>query len=259
MVQATTEKKVNKLLSLTITLCLLCMSQAHAGISFFGSDKEETEQKASTASFSGPVSYADAVSVAAPAVVSIQATKEVPNEIHPMMRDPFFRFFFDPYNQGLEMPDQEQMQLGLGSGVIVDKRGYVLTNNHVIRDADKVKIKLHDGRTSDAKVVGTDPQTDLAVLKIDLKDLPAIQLGDSSKSRVGDVVLAIGNPFGLERTVTQGIVSATGNLSERSTEEMGVAAPGRGYLDNLIQTDAAINPGNSGGALVGCARAINWH
>ena len=128
---------------------------------------------------------------------------------------------------------------GLGSGVIVDAKGYVLTNYHVINDADTVMVILADGRSSEGKVVGTDPDTDLAVLKINLDKLPVITLGSSGKLRVGDVVLAIGNPFGLDKTVTQGIVSAT----ERTGADIGI-------LENLIQTDAAINPGNSGGALI---------
>jgi serine protease DegS len=199
------------------------------------------------------VSFADAVEKAAPAVVSIQTTKEMPMELHPLLQDPFFRqFFTDPYNNqpGKEKELPKQLQQGLGSGVIINKKGYVLTNNHVIKDAKSISVKLTDGRISDAKVIGSDAKTDLAVLKLNnLKDLPEIKLGSSSSLRVGDAVLAIGNPFGFERTVTFGIVSATGSLQQRlsNNESMEGFSP---MLDNLIQTDAAINPGNSGGALI---------
>jgi len=181
-------------------------------------------------------SYADAVEKAAPAVVSIKTTKEVSMEAHPFMQDPFFRQFFgDP--SLLEQDPREQQ--GLGSGVIVSNKGHILTNNHVIKGADTVSVTLQDGRSGDAKVMGSDPETDLAVLKIDLDKLPVIPLGSSKNLRPGDVVLAIGNPFGFDQSVTQGIISAT----ERTGYEMG-------NLSNLIQTDAAINPGNSGGALI---------
>lgn len=195
----------------------------------------------------GPVSYADAVAKAAPAVVSIQTTKHIPLEQHPLLQDPFFRFrFFGDPNFLDEIPEQEQLQQGLGSGVIINSKGYVLTNNHVIKGADQIIVKLPDNRTAEAIIVGTDPQTDLAVLKINLANLPAINLGVSAKLRVGDIVLAIGNPFGFERTVTQGIVSAVGSITARTHEKVVESV----LLDNLIQTDAAINPGNSGGALI---------
>ncbi len=201
------------------------------------------------------VSFADAVARAEPSVVSIQTTKEMPTELHPLLQDPFFKFFFtDPNgNQDNNQNNNnlpKQLQQGLGSGVIINKKGYVLTNNHVIKDAKSISIKLPDGRTSDAKVIGSDSKTDLAVLKVsDLKDLPEISLGSSDSLRVGDVVLAIGNPLGFARTVTLGIVSAKGSVQER------LAGGGslEGFspmLDNLIQTDASINPGNSGGALI---------
>lgn len=196
-------------------------------------------------SVTGPVSYADAVVKAAPAVVSIKTTKEIPNELNPLMQDPFYRYFFgeqgnDPHHsQGQPHEFPKEIQQGLGSGVIVNDKGYILTNNHVIKEADTVVITLADGRTSEAKVIGSDPDTDLAVLQIKLDKLPVIEIGSSQKLRAGDVVLAIGNPFGLDKTVTMGIVSAT----ERTGIDLGI-------LDNLIQTDAAINPGNSGGALI---------
>jgi len=200
----------------------------------------------------GVCSYADSVAIAAPAVVSIKTSKEVSIDQNPLLQDPLFRYFFnDPNgnnNQGEwpgpgkgdpnEQAPKETLQ-GLGSGVIVDEKGYVLTNNHVVKDVDSVVVTLADGRTAEAKVIGSDPDTDLAVLKVKLDKLPVIRLGSSQKLRVGDIVLAIGNPFGLDKTVTQGIVSAT----ERTGMDIGI-------LSNLIQTDASINPGNSGGALI---------
>ena len=190
-------------------------------------------------SVSKPFSYADAVEKAAPAVVSIKTTKDVSAEMHPFMHDPFFRQFFgDP---GMMEQDPREQQ-GLGSGVIVSNKGHILTNNHVVKGADTVTVTLHDGRTGEAKLIGSDPDTDLAVLKIELEKLPVIPLGFSKNLRAGDIVLAIGNPFGFDQSVTQGIVSAT----ERTGFEMG-------NLSSLIQTDAAINPGNSGGALIDMA------
>lgn len=188
----------------------------------------------------GPVSYAESVALAAPAVVSIKTTKEIPIEQNPLYQDPLFRQFFgDPrdYEQGQEA--QPEMQQGLGSGVIVSDKGYVLTNNHVIKGADSIVVTLADGRIADAKIIGVDPDTDLAVLQINLDKLPVIPMGDSKTLKVGNVVLAIGNPFGLDKTVTHGIISAL----ERTGTDIGI-------LENLIQTDAAINPGNSGGALI---------
>jgi len=191
-----------------------------------------------------PVTYAPSVKKAAPAVVSIKTTQEIAIEVNPLMRDPFFRHYFGDLGQNFEQgPNQQEppseLQQGLGSGVIIDAKGYILTNNHVIKDADNIVVALADGRSSEAKVVGSDPETDIAVLKIELDKLPVIEIGNSGELEVGDVVLAIGNPFGLDQTVTQGIISAT------KRTQMGL-----GLLENLLQTDAAINPGNSGGALV---------
>ncbi len=187
------------------------------------------------ASGSAPVSYAPAVEIAAPAVVNINTSKLVA-ERAPLFNDPFFRHFFgdDP----AAIP-RERLETSLGSGVIVSADGYILTNNHVIEGADEIAVSLRDGRNAQAKVVGTDPESDLAVLKIELPNLPVITIGRSEELRVGDVVLAIGNPYGVGQTVTQGIVSGT----ER--RELGIST-----FENFIQTDAAINPGNSGGALV---------
>lgn len=180
---------------------------------------------------SGPVSYAAAVSTAAPAVVNIYTTQKV-RQRNPFMDDPFFRRFF-----GDGMP-QERLQASLGSGVIVSPEGYVLTNNHVVARADEILVALRDGREAKARVIGTDPGTDLAVLKIDLGELPVLPFRESAVE-VGDVVLAIGNPFGVGQTVTQGIISALGR------QGLGINT-----YEDFIQTDAAINPGNSGGALV---------
>ncbi|RLU02882.1 MAG: PDZ domain-containing protein [Ketobacter sp.] len=189
----------------------------------------------STVSISEPVSYADAVSKAQPAVVNIATSKLVTERVHPLYEDPIFRRFFG-LNQA---PRRQRMQQSLGSGVIISPSGYILTNNHVIAEADQIKVGLADGREVEAQVVGSDPETDLALLFIDMPDLPAITLANTENIRVGDVVLAIGNPFGVGQTVTKGIVSALGrHQSDLSS-----------FVD-FIQTDAAINPGNSGGALI---------
>ena len=180
-------------------------------------------------------SYADAVEKAAPAVVNIFTQKLVTERVHPLMEDPLFRHFFG----GNESNSRQRLESSLGSGVIISSEGYILTNNHVIEAADEIEVALRDGRTASASVVGADPDTDLAILKIETPQLQSITLGHSKQLRVGDVVLAIGNPFGVGQTVTSGIVSATGrNMLGINTYE------------NFIQTDAAINPGNSGGALI---------
>lgn len=176
-------------------------------------------------------SYRDAAQRAMPAVVNIYTTKEARQPKSPFMDDPLFKRFFGE--------QQEERQFSLGSGVIMSTEGYVLTNNHVVETADEIEVALADGRKVAAKVVGTDPETDLAILKINLKDLPAITLGHIEETKVGDVVLAIGNPFGVGQTVTMGIVSALGR------SHLGINT-----FENFIQTDAAINPGNSGGALI---------
>ncbi|MDP1656118.1 MAG: trypsin-like peptidase domain-containing protein [Hylemonella sp.] len=174
-------------------------------------------------------SFRGAAQKASAAVVSISTSKAPKN--HPNSNDPWFRFFFG---------DQDnEPQVGLGSGVIVSPNGYVLTNNHVVDGADEIEIILNDNRQARAKVIGTDPDSDLAVLKIELDRLPVIVLGNADNVQVGDQVLAIGNPFGVGQTVTSGIVSALGR------NQLGINT-----FENFIQTDAAINPGNSGGALV---------
>ncbi len=178
----------------------------------------------------GTTGFRAAAQAASPAVVSINTSKAAEN--NPQSNDPWFRFFFG--DQGSAQP-----QSGLGSGVIVSPAGYILTNNHVIEEADQIEVVLNDGRKSAAQVIGTDPETDLAILKIDLTGLPVITLGNSDALAIGDPVLAIGNPFGVGQTVTSGIVSALGRT------QLGINT-----FENFIQTDAAINPGNSGGALV---------
>ena len=179
-------------------------------------------------------SYREASQRAMPAVVNIFTSKGAKPSNNPLMEDPLLRRFF-----GERQGEQEERQSSLGSGVIVSPEGYILTNNHVVESADEIEIALADGRKAVAKLVGTDPETDLAVIKVNLKDLPAITLAQLDQTRVGDVVLAIGNPFGVGQTVTMGIVSALGR------NHLGINT-----FENFIQTDAAINPGNSGGALV---------
>lgn len=182
------------------------------------------------------MSYADVIEPAQRAVVSVYSTKIIKERV---AIDPFFRRFFG------DIPDQEResKQEGLGSGVIVTADGYILTNNHVVEGADELKVTLADDRDFIAKVIGSDPKTDIAVLKIEAKDLPTVAFADSDKLRVGDIVFAMGNPLGVGQTVTMGIVSAKGR------SKLGLLENVSGYED-FIQTDAAINMGNSGGALV---------
>ena len=174
-------------------------------------------------------SLSEAARKAMPAVVSINTSAA--RARHPLQQDPWFRFFHGE--------PEEDAPAGLGSGVIVSPQGHVLTNNHVIENADGIEVILMDGRKTSARVIGTDPETDLALLKIELGDLPVIVLGQMEQLQIGDIVLAIGNPFGVGQTVTSGIVSALGRT------QLGINT-----FENFIQTDAAINPGNSGGALV---------
>jgi Do/DeqQ family serine protease len=174
-------------------------------------------------------SFRLAAQKAAPAVVSINVQQKARSKNR--RADPWFRFF--------EEPEDESSGAGMGSGVIVSSDGYILTNHHVIEGAEGIEVTLNDGRSAMAKVIGTDAETDLALLKIDLPKLPSIVLGQMESLQVGDAVLAIGNPFGVGQTVTSGIVSALGR------KQLGINT-----FENFIQTDAAINPGNSGGALV---------
>ena len=178
--------------------------------------------------------FSDAARRAMPAVVNVYTTQETKIQRHPFMDDPVFRHFF-----GEQFDRQTRKSTNLGSGVIVSAEGHILTNSHVVEAADEIEVALADTRRAKARVVGTDPETDLAVLKIDLPKLPSIPFGQSDQAHVGDVVLAIGNPFGVGQTVTLGIISALGR------SHLGINT-----FENFIQTDAAINPGNSGGALV---------
>ena len=208
------------------------------------------EPQASGAAGSLTQGFADVVQPILPAVVNIQVTASVQTTrqqqrdgIPNLPDDPFFRRFFgDPFGNGTDDQQAPRRERGLGSGVIVSPEGYILTNNHVVENATDITVQLSDKRQMKAKLVGADPRSDLAVIQIQSTGLTAMKLGDSTKLRVGDIVLAIGNPFGFDETVTMGIVSATGRHNAEIT-------PPQGYAD-FIQTDAAINPGNSGGALV---------
>ena len=191
------------------------------------------KQAAATATVASPNSYSVAAKKAMPAVVNIFTSKRPAANPH-ALEDHLFRHFFSEQDD-----DPSQRENSLGSGVIVSAQGLILTNNHVVASADEIEVALADGRTMPARVVGTDPETDLAVLKVDVKDLPAITLARPENMNVGDVVLAIGNPFGVGQTVTQGIISALGR------NHLGINT-----FENFIQTDAPINPGNSGGALI---------
>lgn len=239
--------RVGILLSVTILSCLLwaCNRQDGRNVHLtstsdpVANNPAGTGTPASTSPSAGPaMSYADVVSKAAPAVVTIHSQMRVRQpQQYPFGNDPFFREFF-----GDRIPQQapERRREGLGSGVIVGQDGYVLTNHHVIDGADRIKVDLNDNRTLEAKVVGSDPPSDLAVLKIEASGLPVLALGDSDRTRVGDVVLAIGNPLGIGQTVTMGIISAKGRQTGLSN----------GSFEDFLQTDAPINQGNSGGALV---------
>jgi serine protease DegS len=182
---------------------------------------------------SASVSYAKAVRLASPSVVNIYTAKLVRSRRNPMLSDPFFRNFAPAQRQ------RQRIEQSLGSGVIMSDDGYILTNNHVIEGADAIQILLHDGRSSNAVVIGTDEATDLAVLQIQLPDLQPIAAGDSDKINVGDVVLAIGNPLGFGHSVTQGIISALGRYGLQPN-----------IYEDYNQTDASIHQGNSGGALI---------
>jgi serine protease DegS len=182
----------------------------------------------------GPVSYSSAVTRAAPAVVSLFLAAPETGSDGMLSDDQTLRHYFDPPPR-----PQSRASLHLGSGVIVSADGHILTNNHVIRDVRRIQVALQDGRSVEARLVGADPETDLAVLAVDLDALPVVTFGQSDRLQVGDVVLAIGNPYAVGQTVTKGIVSAT------NRRDLGLST-----FENFIQTDAAINPGNSGGALI---------
>ncbi len=184
------------------------------------------------------LSYGTAVSAAAPAVANIYASKVLRQQVNPLFQDPLFQRFFGR----MQPTPNKRRDSNLGSGVIMSPEGYILTNAHLIQDMDEISVTLNDGRQTTANIIGIDADTDLAVLKITLDNLPVIAIGDSNILRVGDVVLAIGNPFDFGQTVTQGIVSAKGR------KRMGITT-----FEDFIQTDADINPGNSGGALITAA------
>ena len=204
-----------------------------------GSGPQVVELRQAASSSSLPAraaSYSDAVRKAVPAVVNIFTSKEIKTPRHPFLDDPLFRQFF-----GDRLEEEPQRATSLGSGVIVSPKGYILTNHHVVEAADEIEVALIDGKKLKARAVGSDLETDIAVLQVEGVTLPAITFGDADALRVGDVVLAIGNPFGVGQTVTMGIVSALRRNQGINT------------FENFIQTDAAINPGNSGGALIDTA------
>jgi len=190
----------------------------------------------SRASQQTTTSYSQAVKAASPAVVNIYTAKVVEQRRPRLLEDPMFKHFF---GEGGQSVPRKRLETSLGSGVIISEEGYIITNNHVIEGADEIQIALKDGRNIQAKIIGTDPESDIAVLHVQPNNLPSITLGQSEAIDIGDVVLAIGNPFGVGQTVTMGIVSATGR------NRLGLST-----FENFIQTDAAINPGNSGGALI---------
>jgi serine protease Do len=224
---------VGVIMGLGISTSLDIHSTAHSEEAAISREAIETLSKTGAA-------MAEVVAAVKPAVVNISSTRTVKTKgmPHPFFNDPLFKKFFGDEN-GSPEKRKEFKQASLGSGVIADKNGYILTNNHVVKDADDIKIRLSDKREFKGKVIGTDPKTDLAIIKIEAHDLPVMKIGDSDKMRVGETVIAIGNPFGLNQTVTSGIVSAVGRAN------VGIAD-----YEDFIQTDAAINPGNSGGALV---------
>jgi len=230
-------KQLHKGLSLSVSFLLL-LSLTAANNAFA---KEKAISQESIKTLSGlSQALAEVADAVRPAVANISTTSIVTTEENPFgdfFNDPFFRHFFG--DQPGPSQKRKFKSSSLGSGVIVAENGYILTNNHVVQGAEEIKVILYDKREFKGKVVGTDPRTDLAVVKIDAKNLPTLSFGDSGKLKTGDIVLAIGNPFGLNQTITMGIVSAVGRSN------IGLAD-----FEDFIQTDAAINPGNSGGALV---------
>lgn len=224
--------------SMSIVFCLLCFA-----IPLFRGTASAREVSPEAREFLNKMSnyLAEVADVTKPSVVNISTTTFVTMKNHPygeLFNDPFFKKFFGDEFEHPEIPKKFKSS-ALGSGVIVSKDGYILTNSHVIKNAEEIKVILNDKREFKGKVIGDDPKSDIAVIKVEAKDLPAIKMGDSGKLKTGDVVLAIGNPFGLNQTVTMGIVSAVGRAN------LGIST-----YEDYIQTDAAINPGNSGGALV---------
>ncbi len=239
--------RINKLLLYAgiitaLTIGLGACNREQRGGDFHLTTTPNTTTPASTTTSNPAVmpvaSYADVVNKVAPAVVTIHSQSRVREpQQYPFIDDPFFRRFFGSPQQ---QPPVERQRSGLGSGVIIDANGYIVTNHHVIDGADQIKVDLYDNRTLDAKLVGADAPSDLAVLKVEASNLPVLKLGDSDRMRVGDVVLALGNPLGVGQTVTMGIISAKGRQTGLSN----------GSFEDFLQTDAPINQGNSGGALV---------
>jgi len=232
------------ILTLIIAISLLAACNRLRGESFAPESKANPNTSSAPPVAPNPAvmpvaSYADVVSKAQPAVVTIHAQTRVrqPQQF-PFMDDPFFRRFFG--ERGQQQTPNQPTREGLGSGVIVREDGYILTNHHVIDGADQIEVDLNDNRSLQAQVVGSDAPSDLAVLKVNASGLPVLALGDSDRTRVGDVVLAIGNPLGVGQTVTMGIISAKGRQTGLSN----------GSFEDFLQTDAPINRGNSGGALV---------
>ena len=231
-------RRFEVLMSLALVIATFASCSAQTGMLKLAVQPEIASSAGAAPSSAVQNSYADVVGRVSPAVVTIRSTERARSgRQFPFMDDPSFREFF-----GDRLPQQQPQQRvqGVGSGVIVNSQGYILTNHHVVDGALEIKVELTDNRTFTAKLVGSDPPSDLAVLKIESNNLPTLNLGDSDKVRVGDVVLAIGNPLGIGQTVTSGIISAKGRATGLSD----------GSFEDFLQTDAAINRGNSGGALI---------
>lgn len=226
--------KLNKTLLFTLQYSAYGLAAAFVFLLIL-SDDFRSNISVNTSSEPTRYTYNDAVSATAPAVVNVYANKVYQERVHPLFQDPLFKRFF---GDAPTMP-KKRLDSSIGSGVIMNSRGFILTNAHVLQDASDIRITLSDGRQSKAQLIGFDTDTDLAVIHIPLNDLPVIPIGDSSTLKVGDIVLAIGNPYNFGQTVTQGIVSAV------SRKRRGIA-----FFDDFIQTDADINLGNSGGALI---------
>jgi serine protease Do len=226
---------IGLIIGLILSSNLGIQTKAYTGSAEISPESMELLSKVGTA-------MVEVVNAAKPAVVNISTTRVVKYQGHPgfpFMEDPFFkRFFGDQFSRQFQQP-QERKLYSLGSGVVADKEGHILTNYHVIKDAEEIKVTLSDNREFKGKVLGSDPKSDLAVVKIEAKDLPYIDWGDSDKLQVGEPVFAVGSPYGLSQTVTFGIVSAKGRANVEISD-----------YEDFIQTDAAINPGNSGGPLV---------
>lgn len=231
--------KMRVLVSLTLVVLYFSACRGQSGVMNFSANEPSPSPPATINPVVAQNSYADVVTRVSPAVVTVRSTERAREARQfPFFNDPFFREFFGDRNPFQPQPPQRVQ--GLGSGVLVSSEGHILTNHHVVDGAVEIRVETTDRRTFTAKLVGSDPPSDLALLKIDARDLPVLALGDSDKVRVGDVVLAVGNPLGIGQTVTSGIISAKGRATGLSD----------GSFEDFLQTDAAINRGNSGGALV---------